>query len=305
MGTDCHVLVVAPQREADAFATLAIERVELLEECWSRFRATSELNALNSSAGTGPRVVSEDLYLLVECMRRAWQASNGLFDPTVLTSMRALGYDADLATIAARAAGSAVDDVALASAPGMSGVVLDGRLRCISLPSSVGVDPGAIGKGLAADLVATELIAAGVSGVLVNLGGDLRIAGATADGAPWTIGVEDERVLTDHPDRIACELVLPVGASGAGIATSSTLKRRWAQGRRHHVIDPRTGRVSESDLTQVTVVAPTAAEAEVLATTALLMPSGDAVEWLRATERTAVLLTAGRTITIDEGGHHG
>jgi thiamine biosynthesis lipoprotein len=139
----------------------------------------------------------------------------------------------------------------------------------------------------------------------VNLGGDLRIAGDTADGTPWTIGIEDERVPADHPDRIASDLVFPKSSDGAGVATSTTLKRRWAQGRRHHVIDPRTGRMSESDLVQVTVVAPTATEAEVAATTALLQRSPEAAEWLRAAGHTAVLLTAGRLITIDEGGIHG
>ena len=97
MGSDCHVLVVTPDLEgvdSAAIATdivaLAAGRVELLEQSWSRFRPTSELNHLNASAGSGPVRVSPDLLLLVDRMQQAWAQSEGRFDPTVLSSMLAL-----------------------------------------------------------------------------------------------------------------------------------------------------------------------------------------------------------------------
>jgi len=149
-------------------------------------------------------------------------------------------------------------------------------------------------------------MAAGASGVLVNLGGDLAFAGTAADGSPWSIGVEDERVLTDDPDRVLRVLEFPAGTDAAGVATSTTLKRRWAQGRRHHVIDPRTGAPAVSDLVQVTVIADRAWVAEVTATTALLMRSDEAADWLSARGTPAILLTADRTLmALDEETHHG
>ncbi len=240
MGTDCHIVVVTEAQSTDDLLTLARERVELLEDCWSRFRPTSELNRLNAAAGQGPRPASADLLTLVDHMLRAWERSDGLFDPTVLQSMKALGYDADFDSVLARSAVSVLDDVTLAAAPGMSGIALDPDAGTITLPHRVGIDPGAIGKGLAADLVAAELMATGAAGVLVNLGGDLAFLGTTEDGSAWTIGVEDERLPVAHPDRLVRLLEFPADTTAAGIATSTTLKRRWAQGRRHHVIDPRT-----------------------------------------------------------------
>ncbi len=132
----------------------------------------------------------------------------------------------------------------------------------VSLPPGVGLDPGAIGKGLAADVIAEELWSAGAQGVLVNLGGDISIAGIAGDDEPWAIGLEDERRPADDPDRLLRLLEFPIGTDRLGIATSTTLKRRWAQGRRHHVIDPRTGAMSTSPLVQVTVVAASACDAE-------------------------------------------
>src|SRR6266403_1971655 len=71
----------------------------------------------------------------------------------------------------------------------------------------------------------------------------------------------------------------PVGMGGAtvmlrdqGAATSSVRRRRW--GELHHLIDPRTGLPSRSGLEEVSVVAATGCEAEVVAKTALLLGPG-------------------------------
>lgn len=302
MGTDCHVLVVAPGDVAVTLAELARDRVELLEQSWSRFRPTSELSQLNAKAGSGPVTVSADLLVLVERMEQAWRRSGGLFDPTVLNAMRAHGYDEDFAAVAARPAASLVDVVAVA-APGMTAVAIDTTASTVALPAGVGLDPGAIGKGLAADVIADELSAAGATAVLVNLGGDIAVAG-TAE-APWAIGIEDERRPADHPDRVMRILEFEPGTDRIGVATSTTVKRRWAQGRRHHVIDPRTGIMATSPLVQVTVVAGEAWEAEVLATTALLLAPGEALAYLRDQGVTGVLLTDNDERHTDEERHDG
>jgi thiamine biosynthesis lipoprotein len=305
MGTDCHVYIVADEVSGADLLQLAQDRAELLEDCWSRFRPASELNRLNAFAGQGPMVVSGDLYLLADRMRQAWSMSGGLFDPTVLSSMMALGYDADFSLVSARSAED-LGDIITSTAPGMSGVRLDEAALTISLPAGVGIDPGAIGKGLAADIIAAELFETGADGVLINLGGDLAFVGNTEDGTSWSIGVEDERLPVDDAARVLRVFEFPEGPTTAGIATSTTLKRRWAQGRRHHVIDPRTGGMSVSDLVQVTVVADEAWQAEITATTALLMPAVEAERWLRERDVPAILLTADRTIvTTDEEVHDG
>jgi thiamine biosynthesis lipoprotein len=305
MGTDCHVYIVADEVSGADLLQLAQDRAELLEDCWSRFRPASELNRLNAFAGQGPMAVSGDLYLLADRMRQAWSMSGGLFDPTVLSSMMALGYDADFSLVSTRSAED-LGDIITSTAPGMSGVRLDESAMTISLPAGVGIDPGAIGKGLAADIIAAELFETGADGVLINLGGDLAFVGNTEDGTSWSIGVEDERLPVDDAARVLRVFEFPEGPTTAGIATSTTLKRRWAQGRRHHVIDPRTGGMSVSDLVQVTVVADEAWQAEITATTALLMPAAEAERWLREREVPAILLTADRTIvTTDEEVHDG
>ncbi|HWM13538.1 MAG TPA: FAD:protein FMN transferase, partial [Gaiellaceae bacterium] len=89
---------------------------------------------------------------------------------------------------------------------------------------------------------------------LVNAGGDLAVAGVPAEEV-WPVAVETP----SGP--------LTLGLERGALATSGSDRRRWRAGDAvyHHLIDPRTGRPSDSDLLRVTVTAATAVEAEVLA----------------------------------------
>lgn len=269
MGTSAQVLVASECADAaQDLAALGMRRVHLLERCWSRFRDDSELNSLNARAGQGPVAVSDDLAVLVARMVDAWLWTQGAFDPTVLRSMVSLGYDVDFSQVATQGPGSLPID--LVQAPGMADVRVAGGM--VTLPTHVGLDPGGIGKGLAADIIAGELMNAGATGVVVNLGGDARALG-TCDGAqdePWQIGIRDDRAL-NSPIVAEHDLV------NQGVATSSSLRRRW-QGR-HHLIDPVTGAPSASDVVQATVFAPTAWQAEAMATVALIRGRDAFMAW--------------------------
>jgi len=295
MGTDCEVIVYGSG--ADELVQLGAQRVELLEQCWSRFRPSSELKQLNALAGTGPVAVSEDLLTLVDIMLEAWKATGGLFDPTVIDSMNALGYDRDFASVIAREAIAAVT-AQLTRAPGMGDVVVDEEAMTVALPSGVGLDPGAIGKGLAADIIVEELMNSGAEGVLVNLGGDIVFAGSPGSDDPWVMAILDERLPLDIEDRVVRHLEFDAGTDHGAVATSTTLKRVWANGR-HHVIDPRTGNVARTDLVQATIAASTGWWAEVAATTALLLGSEKAEAWLDDNELVHVLMTA-HGMSVDE-----
>lgn len=300
MGTDCSVTCYAPGESGQLLADAAIARIELLEDCWSRFREHSELNRLNARAGSGPVRCSADLVRLVATMKAAWELTGGLFDPTILASVRAAGYDADFATVIARGAIAASSAALLVeTAPGMAGVVIDEGCSTIELPSGVGIDPGAIGKGLAADIIAGEIMGAGAEGVLVNLGGDIVFAGTPGEDHAWLIAIEDERVSVDHPDRVIRQLEFERGIEHGAVATSTTLKRVWGNGR-HHLIDPRTGDVARADLVQATVVDDFGWRAEAAATAALLLGAGRAPQWLNDLDLVSVLLTRDEVIEFDD-----
>ena len=188
MGTTAHVLVVAGSADAAHAGTeRARERLHELEARWSRFVPTSEVSVLNGAGGS-PVMVSADTRLLVERAVEGWQRTGGRFDPTVLDAMVALGYDRDFDEID-RATPTPVTTI---PAPGCAGIVVDQIVGAVRLPRGVHFDPGGIGKGLAADLVAEELMRAGAHGVCVNVGGDLRVEGESPDGGDWVVDLAHE-----------------------------------------------------------------------------------------------------------------
>jgi FAD:protein FMN transferase len=254
MGTRC--LIVCEPDEAD-LPEAGARAVDRLEQRWSRFLASSELSALNRSAGRGPFRLSPSTFGLVSMAIDAWRLTAGRFDPTVLTALTGAGYDepyAELHTVKPPPHG--------APTPGPVGIELDAEQLTVSLPEGVGLDLGGIGKGRAADLVAASLHERGATGVCVDLGGDVAVAGRPAHGGPWSIGI-------GAPDGT---LVRTVALDSGGVATSCTAGRQWqtAEGPAHHLIDPATGRPSTSGVASVTVLAAEAAWAEVLAKAALI-----------------------------------
>lgn len=280
MGSDAHLIVVA---DDTALLASAIARVAQLERRWSRFVPLSEISILNRRAGRTMRV-SAETQLLVERAIAAWHLTGGAFDPTVLGDVIRAGYDRSFAELDA-----ITDSGVSALQRGATRIAVgDGLVR---MPCGVGFDPGGIGKGLAADLVADEAMAAGATGVCVNLGGDLRVRGRGPSDDGWPIAVT-------HPG-VAEPIATLVLADGA-IATSTTVLRRWwvAGQRRHHLIDPATGAPSETDLSLVSVVAGEGWTAEVLAKAELLRGSARVFDLVGGTAAEALAVTVdGRVLT--------
>lgn len=212
-------------------------RLRELESRWSRFQPTSEVSRLNG-AGDAWTTVSEDTLLLLRRAAEAWRWTEGAFDPTVLPAVQAYRGE----TLAAPG-----------PAPGLGGTEIDeGRSR-IRLGVGVTVDPGGIGKGLAADVVATELVTLGAEAVLVNVGGDLRTVGEAPFPGGWGVEVE-----------LPGGSIL-LGIAEGGVATSSPAARTGTGplGAWHHLFDPGVGAPLEDAPASATVVAPQAWQAEV------------------------------------------
>ena len=283
MGSDAHLVIVGGP---DHLLDDAQRRVDGLERLWSRFIETSEICELNRRAGEEV-VVSVETALLVERAIEAWRLTGGGFDPTVLGDVLRAGYDVSFDAMP--------DDKSPAVSNLLTGCTdIEVNGRTVRLPAGTGFDPGGIGKGLAADIVIVELLAAGAAGVCVNLGGDLRVAGESPQGKAWTIAIE-------HP--AIAEPVALVGLEQGAIATSTTLRRRWnVDGQaRHHLIDPQTGEPSDSDLELCTVIAGEAWIAEVLDKAVLLRGSQRAFDIIDGTGVQALTIDAAGTIRITPG----
>jgi thiamine biosynthesis lipoprotein len=251
MGTDVTVLSPIAAHE-EALGSVR-ETFETEEQRYSRFRDDSELSRVNRSAGSWCGVSAGFEALLRFAIGQA-RMTAGRFDPTMLAAIRSAGYDRDFAEVAS--APERPPTGAPVPGGGWRTVRIEpGRVR---IPDGIGIDLGGVAKGWTVDQAAAAALEMGAAWALVNAGGDLRIAG---DAPALEVAIEDPA------DRSAESLRVRL-ASG-GLATSSIRVRAWGDGR-HHLIDPATGAPADDAVIQASVWAATCAEAETLATWALL-----------------------------------
>jgi len=238
-----------------------------LEQAWSRFLEGSDVWRLNWSQGLPVRVRPCTARLVRELID-AWALTGGDFDPTVLPRLVAGGYATSRVDASRR---TALPDTAVW--PGaIAGIEVAGS--DIRLPLGTTLDPGGLGKGLAAGMVAELALNRGAQGVLAEVGGDVVVAGRAPDGDAWTIGIENP-----HTPN---ELLTTIRLSSGAVATSSRLVQTWvgADGPAHHLIDPATGRSAATSTVTSTVIAGTGARAEALTKLAFLRAPEPLLAWL-------------------------
>ena len=133
----------------------------------------------------------------------------------------------------------------------------------------------AIAQGYSCDVVAAYLREIGVENMLVDIG-EIYCSGVNAAGRGWTIGVDNPVDDNVTPGRDLRGIWQSDGGA-CGIVTSGNYRKFYIKdGRKYaHTIDPRTGYPVTHDLLSATVVAPTAAEADALATACMVLgPEG-------------------------------
>jgi len=292
LGTTVVLRVARASTIVHARSLVEAELAAIDSTC-SRFRADSELERVNASAG---RFIDASPLLLeaLETALRAARLTGGAVDPTLGEAIMLAGYSRDFSELEHPRDAPAADRPprALAAEDGLASTVpcrpIRGARRAsgwklietrqdppgVRLPAGVRLDLGATAKALAADRAAAAVHEATGTGVLVSLGGDIATAGPPYEGG-WAIHVtDDHRAGPDAPGQT-------IAISGGGVATSSTTVRRWLQGDRvmHHILDPTTGQPVRPVWRTATVAASSCVDANI-ASTAAVVQGRSALAWL-------------------------
>lgn len=266
-----QVTIEASGAGTDAALESAEQTVRELHDRLTRFEQGSELCRLNQD----PREAvpaSPIMLRFAELVRQAGLATNGLVDATLLDRVESAGYvesiDPDSGPI--RFDASPRDFSDQGAKGNWKDIKVDRRSSEVIRPVGLRLDSGGLGKGLAADLVAEQLIGSESWGVVCA--GDLRFGGL----------VRAERRIEITSPVTSGRVIAEFSAATGAVATSGTTRRSWetARGSAHHLIDPRTGLPARTGVIQVTAIAPTCAEAEYRAKAALLVGREHAPEWL-------------------------
>ncbi|MFJ7729513.1 FAD:protein FMN transferase [Neobacillus sp. NPDC097160] len=251
------------------------KQFELVEITCSRFRTDSELSKLNQQVGKEVTVSSE-MFLILSEADQFYKDTGGIFNPSILSALENNGYAKSIEFIRDREIETPARSTA--SAAQSQTYTLNEKQQAVILHSKI--DLGGIAKGWVIDR--TSLLLAEMGYGFINVGGDIRIFGSLP--RPLNIGIENPFESSNMISSIQIE-------NGA-VATSTTKKRKWlVNGEwRHHLIDAKLGRPSESDIVSATVTARTAIEADVWAKTVLLLGENYGREWVAKKGIRAVLI---------------
>ncbi|UFZ02789.1 FAD:protein FMN transferase [Bradyrhizobium ontarionense] len=261
LGAQVSIEIHHPDRaEAARLVERCIQDVRRLEQQFSLYRADSAICTLNR---TGILVAPDaDMVTLLKASLLFGGLTDGAFDPTVQPLWQL--YADHFASDSPDSGGPSPAKLAEALAKvGRHGLVVN-EDRVVLVKHGAAITLNGIAQGYATDRVVDRLRAAGLSTTLVNMG-EVRAIGARPEGTPWRVGLADP----DHPGALAETVDLVDRA----VATSAGAGFRFdSAGRFTHLFDPATGR-SPQRYSTVSVIAPTATEADALSTAFSLMPS--------------------------------
>ena len=251
--------------EFDADLNTVEKRVAELEAVFNRHSRSSELSRLNRQAGVAPFKVSDDMQRILSISRRWYRVSGGVFDPSVVPLIDLWNR------VGENGWSPTADEVnAARGLVGLDHVSTVSGDRVLFATEGMGLDFGAIAKGLIVDAAVELLRQRGVERGLVEAGGDAYAFG----GGTFRFGIQDPQV----KDALMGTIEVNEGA----VVSSGDYERYTVIGgkRYSHIVDPRTGYPADTGLVSATVVGGDAADADALATSLMVLGLEKGVELL-------------------------
>lgn len=263
MGTFAHIIAVdRNEHRAKAAIEDAFTAINEVERLMSAYREDSEISQINRNAFSQPVTVSPDTFAVLEESIKYSRLSDGTFDITIGPMLSLWRKAADSNTT------PTYEEIENARARvGYQNLLLDPNLLTVRFAvEGMKLDLGGIAKGYAIDKAIEALRLAGISGGMVDIGGDLACFGKPSAGKKhWLVGLQNPA--TTNPDTVGGDILFALKVDNAAVATSGDYRRFVLVNghKQSHIIEPATGQGSR-EFSSVTIIADNAAKADALAT---------------------------------------
>ena len=302
MGTSWSAVVtLQPGEKGEQVGALVQGRLDEVDRALSTWKDDSDLSRLNRAAPDAREGATEDTLKVLALSKELFEATGGAFDPSVGPLTRLWGFGSHEveqaaptpAEVAATLEQLGLDDLQMGrpgtAPPGSDGAAPAGWVA--RSRADLEVDASAVAKGYGVDVAAAALLESGHEEFMIEVGGELVLSGRNPEGIPWRIGVDDP-LPPAGSDPLSPMALAPrppiarLSLTRGGVATSGDYRNVRRVGSRvvSHVIDPRTGYPIDHDLASATVVAPTCAEADGLATATMVLGPIEGLELLESLE---------------------
>ena len=246
LDTLCSITIFAP----DNRAALA-EATELLEEAFALLQHYESLFSISiessdvwriNHANGAPTVVSPETIKILEAGIEYGRLSGGTFDITIgrLTSLWDFSGNAGIPNES--------DLMQAVMTVGYQNIIIEENTVTLTNPEAW-IDLGGIAKGFIQDSLSDFMIEHGVRGAVIDLGGDVTVVGARGENRLWRLGVR-------HPFGGELGLLGVIEIPEAASMTSGIYQRQFELDgiAYHHILDPKTGMPTNSDIASATIV---------------------------------------------------
>jgi thiamine biosynthesis lipoprotein len=256
------------------------QRLQTINQLMSTYVPNSELSLLNQSPADTPTLLSRDTAVVIEEALRLGTLTDGALNVTLGPLINLWGFGPGNRP---KTTPSQAQIDAAMSITGLVHIDLQGQTIRKAV-DELYIDLSPIAKGYAVDEVAHTLEQQGIADYLVEIGGEMRLAGVKANGQAWRVAIE-KPISTQR----AIQKIISIGNNA--IATSGDYRNYFEEDgvRYSHLINPNTGYPIAHNLVSVTVVHPSSMTADGLATGLSVMGTEAAIE-LAERENLSVLL---------------
>ncbi len=224
----------------------------------NRYEKSSELSQLNEHAHSKWQLVSDELWDILYQSKKWYENSNGLFDPTVGPLIRLWMHAGKRNKLPSQ---SQINQTV--ESMGYHHVRFNAKKQVQYEMPFIHVDLGGISKGWAVEKITAIFQKKGIKSGFIEAGGDSRAFGDKA----FVFGIQDptakERILARLP------IVNQAIVTSGNYERFSIIKNQ----RYSHIINPKTGIPTDSDMISLTVIGPNAMDADALATIGMLLNS--------------------------------
>ena len=227
----------------------------------STYQPDSELSIVNRARVTGKSSISQELFFVLSAAELVWRQTEGAFDVTIGPLINLWGFGPSKKS----SVPSSFDEEQIKTRIGMKNLVLNSG-ALFKKQDNMYIDLSAIAKGYAVDRVASLFEDRGCSDYLVDIGGESKVKGHNASGDLWRIGIEKPGAGINGAQAV-------LQLSNVGIATSGNYRnfRQIGSGKVSHVMDPRSGKPSNSRVASATVLHESVMMADAYATSIMVL----------------------------------
>lgn len=286
---DTYMTVTAYGDNAQKGVTDAVAEIQRLDNLLSIGKEDSEISKLNKS---GSAALSDDTAVMVAKALDLYKSTGGAFDITVLPLMELWGFTTQEYYVPTE------DEIqSTLQRVGADKLTWDESTKTLTLGDKQEIDLGGIAKGFTSSRIMEIFKQDGVTCGMVSLGGNVHLLGTKQDGSAWRVGIQDP----DNTD----DMLGVLQANDCAVITSGAYERNFEKDgvTYHHIIDPATGKPSNSGLTSVTIVSKDGTLADGLSTSLFVMGKDKAIAYWKqhADEFDTILVDKDRNVYITEG----